>query len=167
MSNDATIRPATVDDIPLISSMANISFRDTYKDILSPEQMEYMMEWMYSAESLRKQMTDGHQYFIASLDGIPAAYLSVERQGVKLFHLQKIYVLPLFKGKGLGAMLFGKAKEYSLSLSPEGCALELNVNRNNPAYYFYLKMGMHIVRQGDFPIGGGFYMNDYIMGIDL
>lgn len=40
---------------------------------------------------------------------------------------------------------------------------ELNVNRYNKALEFYLRMGMQIDRSGDFDIGGGFYMNDYIL----
>ena len=167
MNTVIDIRTACEKDIPLISSMAETAFRDTYKPILSPEQLDYMMHWMYSEESLATQMRGGHQYFIAFLSGEPAAYLSVERQGGKLFHLQKLYVLPQFKGLGIGAALFAKAKQYALGLSPEGCTIDLNVNRNNPAYGFYLKMGMRKVRQGDFPIGGGFFMNDYIMSIGV
>ena len=45
--------------------------------------------------------------------------------------------------------------------------MELNVNRSNRALHFYERMGMRRLREGDFPIGGGFYMNDYIMGLDL
>ena len=43
----------------------------------------------------------------------------------------------------------------------------LNVNRNNNAVSFYRKMGMEILGQGDFDIGSGYYMNDYIMSLDL
>ena len=32
---------------------------------------------------------------------------------------------------------------------------------------FYRHLGMTVLRQGDFHIGNGFYMNDYIMGLDL
>ena len=46
-------------------------------------------------------------------------------------------------------------------------AFELNVNRHNKALDFYKKMGMSIDRSGDFDIGGGFYMNDYIMRKEL
>ena len=46
-------------------------------------------------------------------------------------------------------------------------SVELNVNRNNQAVGFYRHLGMEIRRQGDFHIGNGFYMNDYIMGLDL
>lgn len=40
---------------------------------------------------------------------------------------------------------------------------ELNVNRNNRAVGFYEHMGLCKDHDGDFPIGSGFYMNDYIM----
>lgn len=45
--------------------------------------------------------------------------------------------------------------------------MELNVNRNNKALQFYEYMGMRKLRKGDFPIGNGYYMNDYIMGLDI
>lgn len=45
--------------------------------------------------------------------------------------------------------------------------LELNVNRNNKALHFYEHMGMKKLREGDFPIGNGYYMNDYIMGKEI
>ena len=61
-----TIERATVKDIPTIRQMASVVFPATYKEILTPEQLDYMMEWMYSEESLRKQMEEeGHIYFIA------------------------------------------------------------------------------------------------------
>lgn len=28
-------------------------------------------------------------------------------------------------------------------------------------------MGMRRLREGDFPIGDGYYMNDYIMGLEI
>lgn len=38
------IRRASPDDIPLIRSLADVAFRDTYAEILSEGQMDYMME---------------------------------------------------------------------------------------------------------------------------
>ena len=35
------IRRASLDDIPVIRSLADVAFRDTYREILSPEQLEY------------------------------------------------------------------------------------------------------------------------------
>nr|MCU0395292.1 GNAT family N-acetyltransferase [Chitinophagaceae bacterium] len=42
-------------------------------------------------------------------------------------------------------------------------ALILNVNRNNRAGQFYIRRGYQIDHEGDFDIGQGFYMNDYVM----
>ena len=51
-----TIIKATAADIPAIISMADIVFRHTYRNILTKEQIEYMMEWMYSTDSLERQL---------------------------------------------------------------------------------------------------------------
>ena len=67
-----TIRKATTEDIPLIHKMAQEVFPATYADILSPDQLDYMMEWMYSITNLHKQMEEeGHIYYIAFKGDIP------------------------------------------------------------------------------------------------
>lgn len=163
-----TIRKATTADIPVINKLAWEIFPETYKNILTKEQTEYMMEWMYSPENLHKQMEEeGHIYYIAYEECEPAGYVSIQQEGEHLFHLQKIYVLPYFQKYGLGKILFRQAMSAIKELHPAPCRMELNVNRNNPALGFYKHMGMKKVREGDFPIGNGFYMNDYIMGIEL
>lgn len=164
---------ASAEDIMSIHDMAEVVFRHTYRDILSPEQMEYMMDWMYSLSSLRRQMDEGHVYYIALREGEPCGYVSVQPEGIAptgrmLFHLQKIYVLPSEQGSGLGRLLFDTALGHILrEAGGRPASLELNVNRNNPAIGFYQHLGLKILRQGDFHIGNGFYMNDFIMGIDI
>ena len=162
------IRKASVDDIPVIRAMAQVAFPDTYKEILSPEQIDYMMEWMYSAESLRRQMMEeGHIYYVAYREGRAVAYLSIQPEGEHVFHLQKLYVLPDYQGMHLGKQLFNQAIKAIKELHPAPCQMRLNVNRDNKALAFYEKMGMTKVDEGDFPIGNGYYMNDYIMGLDI
>lgn len=169
MEKHLEIRPAGTDDIATIKAMAEVVFTDTYKDILSPEQLDYMMDMMYSEPSLRSQLTvQKHKYYIAEYDGTPSGYVSVsfdgEDDGVQVFHLQKIYVMPGFQGKGIGKALFGQAESFILSIAGKAAVrMELNVNRNNKAKAFYEHMGMVQSRQGDFPIGNGYYMNDFIM----
>ena len=162
------IRKATLEDIEMINRLAWIVFPHTYKEILSTEQMEYMMDWMYSPENLHKQMTeDGHIYFLAFEGNEPADYLSIQPEGEHTYHLQKIYVLPSFQGQKLGKLLFEQAIKAIKELHPEPCQMRLNVNRQNKALTFYEKMGMKKVDEGDFHIGNGYYMNDYIMGLDI
>ena len=93
--------------------------------------------------------------------------MSERPDGEDLFHLEKIYVLPYFQGAHCGSFLFREAIRYIKDIHPGPCQMELNVNRHNKALHFYEHMGMKKVREGDFPIGNGFYMNDYIMGISI
>lgn len=163
-----TIRKATLADCGLIQELARQVFPFTYKDILTPEQIDYMMDWMYSLPNLRKQMEEeGHTYLLAYAGDKAVGYVSVQPQGEDLFHLQKIYVLPTFQGKQCGSFLFREAIKYLKTIHPTPCLMELNVNRHNKALNFYERMGMKKLRDGDFPIGNGFYMNDFIMGIEI
>jgi hypothetical protein len=47
------IKKATVQDIPLIQDVASQSWRKHYPGILSTEQIEYMLELMYSENELK------------------------------------------------------------------------------------------------------------------
>ena len=170
------VQKVKAEDIMCIHDMAEIVFRHTYRDILSPEQIDYMMDWMYSPTSLRKQLDEGHVYYIAFRDCTPCGYASVQQEGVtadgrQLFHLQKIYVLPSEQGAGVGRVLMDTVLSHVSSCVKAGMSvgavIELNVNRNNPAIDFYKHFGFKILRQGDFHIGNGFYMNDYIMSLDI
>ena len=163
------IRKATLEDIPLINELAWIVFPHTYKELLSPGQIEFMMDWMYSPANLKKQMTeDSHTYFIAYEENEPAGYLSIQPEGEHTYHLQKIYVLPSFQGKKLGKLLFNQAIQAIKELHPEPCQMRLNVNRyNTKAVDFYFRMGMKKVFEGDFDIGHGYLMTDYIMALDI
>lgn len=67
----------------------------------------------------------------------------------------------------IGTQLFRHAIKTIKNIHPTPCRMLLNVNRSNTARHFYEKMGMKKVEEGDFYIGNGYYMNDYIMGIDL
>lgn len=129
-------RKAGIDDIALIRDLAEKSFLPTYKEILSADQLDWMFDWMYSADSLRRQIEDGHVFFIAYDGDRPCGYVSVERQGEALFHLQKIYVLPDFQGKHVGRYLVRLVFDYVKSLYSGECTVELNVNRNNKAKFF-------------------------------
>ena len=102
-----TYRRATTDDIELIRSIAKVAFPATYSTIISAEQIDYMMEWMYSAEKLQQEISGNITYLLAEVDGRTVGYLSfgpdegaaAPGQG-RLFHLHKIYLLPEAQGGG-------------------------------------------------------------------
>lgn len=158
------IRKAEKNDCSLINTLALQVWEPTYGKLLSSEQLEYMFDRMYSIPSLKNQMESGHIYYILYNDEKPVGYLSIEKESKDIFHLQKIYVLPGEQGSGAGKLLIQKAEQHVTENAETSiCFIELNVNRENKAVDFYRKMGFVVDRQGDFDIGNGFYMNDYIM----
>lgn len=160
-----SIRKANVCDCLLINQLAGEIWVPTYKDTHSLEQLDYMFEWMYSLPSLEEQMKSGHVFYIAYEKETPLGYMSIEKKDENHYHLQKIYILPTQQGQGLGRFMIGKASEFIRKEQPEkeDISLSLNVNRNNKARFFYEKLGFVIKSEGDFDIGNGYYMNDYLM----
>lgn len=159
---------ATATDCPLIRELASKTWEPTYGSILSRAQSDYMFEMMYSLESLYRQMEkQHHQFFIVSADGVPAGYLSIEPVEPDLFEFQKVYSLPERHGTGIGRFIIEQGINYLKSIHPGSFAVKLNVNRQNPAVGFYKHMGFHEAATRDFPIGNGYYMNDYIMRMEV
>ena len=171
--SEILIKKAAEENLKTIHDMAQVVFRHTYKEILSPEQMEYMMDMMYSMPNLKLQLQEGHCYYIAYSNQMPCGYVSVQyegpdSEGVEVFHLHKIYVMPDIQGKGVGLRLFETATDHVRdAMSGQYARIELNVNKYNKAVDFYRHLGMRVLLEEDFPIGNGFYKTDYIMGLDV
>ena len=165
--DDIEITEASTADLSEIQTIAGIAFPHTYAPLLSQEQIDYMMNLMYSTESLMKQMQeDGNTFFVARTKTKAVGFISIRPDGKDLYHIEKIYILPDFQKKHIGALLFAKAKDYAIqSNNNTPLRIQLNVNRNNPAVFFYKKRGMHVAENVDKEIGNGFQMNDYIMEI--
>ena len=92
-----SIRKATFADCELINRMAKEVFPATYKEILSPEQLDYMMDWMYAPQNILKQMEEGHVYFIAYKDSGPCGYVSVQQQEKTYSIFRKSMFSPAFR----------------------------------------------------------------------
>lgn len=155
------IRKATSKDIPLIRELTFKVWPQTYAAIVSREQIEYMMEMMYSEASLLKQMNEGCRFIIAYDNNEPVGFASCQETEPSLFKLHKIYVLNSQQGKGTGKFMI----EYLLNdiRQKGGSALQLQVNRHNKARNFYEKLGFVTIQEADFDIGNGYFMNDYVM----
>ncbi len=160
-----TFIQATKEDIPLLHRLGDRIFRQTYRTMLSQEQIEYMIDWMYSEENLEKQMDNNNVFYIVKYDGEACGYIGIENEADGHFHLQRLYLDEAYRGKGIGRDMMEKIFDHARKASPSGARLELNVNRDNKTVEFYKKMGWRIIKSGDFDIGNGFLMTDHIMAI--
>jgi diamine N-acetyltransferase len=154
-----TFRPASEADIDVIEVLADRIWRAHYPGIISQEQIDFMLADRYSPRAIEEGMKRGERYFLALDKEKAVAYASFERQD-NVYFLHKFYNEAGRQRQGLGAQLF----RYLLQQMDEPLPIKLQVNRANfKAVNFYFKMGFLIEAVGDFPIGGGFYMNDFVM----
>jgi diamine N-acetyltransferase len=167
MNPEISIRIAMADDLPLIEDLAKRIWPQTYKEILTSQQMDYMMEQIYSSASLQRQFhQQQHTFLVVEFNNQPvgfAAYSLVQDNGI--YKLHKIYIDPTIQGKGIGKATIRFITD-SLQ-ARQATALQLNVNRYNKARFFYEKLGFVIIREEDIDIGNGYYMNDYVMELPV
>lgn len=117
------LRTATPDDIPAIIALQTQIWEPTYRTILSPEQIEYMFEHLYSPGALTGQMTTGRQTFILAeadtelpepeLVGFASFGLARDVADLPVgqaFRLHKIYVLAGTQGSGVGRQLLNEVE---------------------------------------------------------
>jgi ribosomal protein S18 acetylase RimI-like enzyme len=155
------IKNATTNDISLIRQLTFKVWPQTYASILSQQQIDYMLEMMYSESSLEKQMTDGSQFIFVYDDEEPVGFAAYQEIKPNRWKLHKIYVLKTQQGKGTGKFMIDHIiNEISRQ---QALSLELQVNINNKAKSFYEKLGFSVRELINLDIGDGFFMNDYVM----
>lgn len=163
-----TIQAADTIHIPIIQSLATAIWPVTFQHILSKDQIDYMMEMMYSTEALTTQLNEQyHRYLLAKMNDQPIGYLSYETayKNRSITKIHKIYLLPSVQGMGLGKKFFDHVA--AIAHREGDRKLCLNVNRNNTALAFYQKIGFIQVGQEDIAIGNGYLMEDYILEKDI
>ncbi|QHS54826.1 GNAT family N-acetyltransferase [Mucilaginibacter sp. 14171R-50] len=157
------IREATTADVEAILQIAEQTWWPTYSPILSKEQIGFMLNELYSADKIAKQVKEKEQEFLLLIeDGQPVAFAaySPRAEDENIYKLHKLYCLPATQGKGYGKILINAVAERVTQAGKS--ILDLNVNRYNNAKNFYEKMGFEVVYEEDIPIGP-YWMNDYVM----
>ncbi len=158
------IRKAGIEDIPTIKNLAEVIWPEAYGGIISNEQLHYMLDLIYSEDSLKAQMEKGHQFILAVFENTAIGFASFSPKSSEestTFRLHKLYVLPRQHAQGVGSALLNHVSAESKQQG--GAQLELNVNKYNIAKKFYDKKGFTILKDEVIDIGEGFVMDDYVM----
>ena len=157
--NNLLFVSATPTDAPLIASLAKKIWHEHYPSIITTQQIEFMLSNRYSENVIAESMKNGEQFYIAYSNQTPIAYASFQNTGEQ-YYLHKFYVDVNLHRHGTGSAFF----EFLLQQMEPGLPIRLQVNRQNyKAVNFYFKKGFVIESVGDFDIGGGYFMNDFIM----
>lgn len=163
-----TITPATAGDIALVQRLADEVWRRHYPGIIANDQIDYMLALGYSRQALMNYLAQADAGLaLATRLQSAVGFVAWCRPGAgSLMKLDKLYVLPQHHGEGIGRVLI---EHVVTRASAAGCAaVTLNVNRRNVrAIGAYERCGFAIRERGDFPIGNGFVMEDFIMVRDV
>lgn len=148
------------EELKVVRALAYDIWPRVYDYMISQEQISYMLSLMYDLNQLKQQWLEGVKFVLLEVDGIPQGFVAFEEKENFIF-LQKLYLLPEMQGKGYGKRMLQVVIDFAKdSKKPR---VELTVNRNNKYLDFYLNSGFQIKEEKDFDIGGGYFMNDYIL----
>jgi len=142
-------------------TLINEIWPEHYTPIIGETQVKYMLETYQSEERIIKEIHDGAEYYILSVNGTDAGYMALENKGNAMY-LSKLYVVNRLRNQGLGKFMSEFAEKRTRE---EGLTrIFLNVHKNNKnSIMAYEKMGYMKVREIIKDIGHGFVMDDYVM----
>ena len=157
---------ATEKQILEIEEAANYVWHNYYKDIFSPEQINYMLKKFQSKEAVKRQMSQGYVYYMLMADGELAGYICIILK-TDYAYISRLYIKPEYRRQGLAKRTIAHFDAIFLS-EEHGFdyikKLRLNVERkNNFAINVYEHLGFRKLRAVDTDIGGGFVCKEYIM----
>lgn len=162
MENQDTVvvRTASQRDVSLLAQLSTTTFRATFAQDNTPEDMEAYVTENLCEEKLAGEIADPlATFFIAELSGKPLGYAKLHRgspdvcvTGAKAIELVRLYVLPESIGQGVGARLMKECIDTAKSQGFD--TLWLGVWEHNPrAIRFYRRWGFVEVGSHIFQLG--------------
>ena len=168
MLEQPTLRPITAaHEFTELEHFAAEIWREHYPPIIGQAKVEYMLKTFQSSNALERQQREGMEFFWIQSAGNQAGYLAIKREPDSAYlFVSKFYVHQAYRGKGYGSWAMNQLKD--LTAERQLVGLELTVNRYNAsAIAFYKREGLQHLRDQCIDIGGGFFMDDYVMRLDF
>ena len=161
-SNNLTLLPVdNAHQIAEVATLAKEIWTEYYSSILSPEQLDYMIDNLQSFNAIFKVIESGElEYFLIQVDEVTVGYLALGKQKGALL-ISKCYLLKQTRGKGY----FRSVLEEVEKIAQEAAytQLKLYVNKYNESLKIYEHHGFKVSGSYHFDIGSGYIMDDYEM----
>jgi len=153
------------EEIPELSAFATEIVKKHFDPIIGAAQNDYMIAHFQTVEAITGQFEHGYRYYwMQEEDGRAGFFAIFPRDG--MMYLSKFYVHENFRGRHIASKAFEKIVALT---AEEGLSkVFLNVNRDNTdVINIYYHLGFVKAREEKNDIGGGFYMDDYVLEYTL
>lgn len=138
----------TLNELDLLKSISKEIWFDTYKHILSVDQITYMLDKFFNAYEITKL----NYYFIVD-EEVVGFFAYSESNYIEL---SKLYIKKQHQNKGYAKTVINHLKS---KLKP----IRLTVNKYNQSLHFYLNQGFKIIDEVIIDIGRNYVMDDYVL----
>ena len=164
----AVILPLTPPDSHTVSALAGTVWRHHYAGIISSAQIEYMLAQRYQPDLIREQLKNpGIWWRKLILDeniiGFSCCMRTANPDELKI---DKLYIHCNHHRQGYGRKFIADAIAILKKNNLQSLILTVN-KQNQTAIAAYQHCGFEVTGDSIVDIGGGFFMNDYLMTLDL
>jgi len=168
-----SIRPAVPADVEEFRQLCIETFVDTYNVYNTPENMQLYINTHYTPQRVLDEINSSTmQFYLAVVQGKLVGYVKMrttdnppQLAGKKHIEIERIYVLPGYKGLKIGKSLIAHATIVAREQQFE--VLWLGVwEKNEHAMAFYTKQGFTVFGEHDFILGTD-RQKDWLMKLEL
>lgn len=153
-------------NIDKLVTLSSLIWHEYWKEYLSDEQIEYMVEKFQSREAIENQIkNENYTYYYIYYNRDMVGYIGLANKDDYLF-LSKFYLKKELRHKGIGTRTFEFIKDCARIQKYNRIILTVNKG-NEKSINAYNKWGFTTIDSVVTDIGNGFVMDDYIMEYKL
>lgn len=158
--NTISIRPAEESDAEVLADLGARTFHDTYSSILPANDLDDYLREAFSVEQMLRDIADPQVLlFLGSVSGAVCSYIKLEPTparenipGARQIELLRLYILPEWKGMGIGSALMDVGLDAARDKSYNTCWLKV-WQGNQRAIEFYKNRGFSQAGSEPYPVG--------------
>ena len=151
-------------EIKKLVDMATVIWHEHYDGLEGEEQVDYMLNKFLSYEAINQQLKNGYVYDFVCVDGQRVGFMAYCIKPDCLY-LSKLYLLKSERKKGYSKGMLAFLKERAKAANRT--LIMLNVNKRNDAIKAYEALGFKRLKAEKIDIGGGYFMDDYVYGLEV
>lgn len=170
-NGDVTLTPVGEQEFAVVRDLAGAIWRQHYEGMIPAGQIEFMLSVRFSDDALRQCGTAADRWLqVMRVSGAPVGYCDCQRVGPPgdernptAMKLGQLYLLASHRGRGLGRFMLADVERRARCLQADLLWLLVS-KKNEGAIGFYRSAGFVMLQDVTLDIGGGFVMDDYVMG---